>query len=276
MIKADGFFIVFGLFAFVFFVATSLAVYEVRLNNKKLQAEISKVRKFSEHSAVGLYKQNEKQQEDIIALTADLEIKTTRLSIVEESLDPANTRWAKIKQVREAVRKTLEDFRYRKRMSTTQITTYASAVVDASERFDVPISLVLAMTCRESAFDPKAKSFAGARGLIQIIPSTAREIAGDLGIRHYSMFKIRDNVKFGVYYIMKMLDEFDGDRALAVRAYNCGPTCVHKVLAGEWRDYPEETREYAQKILGEEECHSPALSCAPSDALIHYYEKMGL
>lgn len=189
-----------------------------------------------------------------------------KIAMIEESLDPKNTRWAKIKQVREAVRKTLEEFKYTKHMTTLAMTTYASAVVDYSEQYDVPIPLVLAMTRRESAFDPKARSHANAMGLIQIIPSTAKEIAVDLGVRHYSMFKIRDNVRFGVYYIMKMLDEFDGDKSLAVRAYNCGPTYVYKVLAGEYRDYPTETREYVKKILGDE----------TTEGFVHYYEKMGL
>lgn len=191
---------------------------------------------------------------------------SNKIHVVEESLDPSNTRWSKIKLVRDAVQDTIERFRYPKHMSTLQITTYASSVVDNAEKFDVPIPLVLSMTRRESAFNPRAKSHVGATGLIQIIPSTAREIAGDLNIRHYSMYKIRDNVKFGVYYIMKMLDEFDGDMGLAVRAYNCGPTYVHKVVAGDYKDYPEETREYVKKILGTEK----------EEGYFQFYEKMGL
>ena len=42
---------------------------------------------------------------------------------------------------------------------------------------------------------------------------------------------------------------FDGDISLAVRAYNCGPTCVEKVAGGEWDNYPSETQEYVVKVL---------------------------
>ena len=185
---------------------------------------------------------------------------------MEESLNPANTRWAKIKKVRAAVKKSQEELGVGDMLGSIGRTTYASAVVDYSEKFDVEVSLILAMTRRESAFNPKAVSHAGAQGMIQIMPATAKEIAADLGVRHYSMFKIRDNVKFGVFYIMKMIDDFDGKIPLAVRAYNCGPTYVRKVLGGEYRDYPSETREYVRKILGDDE----------TEGYVSHYKKMGL
>lgn len=191
---------------------------------------------------------------------------TEKLEIVEESIDPKDARWAKVKQVREAIKKTIEEFNYPKVMTTHDITRYSGAVVDWSEQYGVSIPLVLAMTRRESAFNPKAKSHAGAIGLIQIMPATAREIAGDLGVHHFSMYKINDNVRFGVYYIMKMMDEFEGDINLAVRAYNCGPTYTRKVVSGEYRDFPSETKEYARKILGDEE----------TVGFVKYYEDMGL
>lgn len=191
---------------------------------------------------------------------------TEKLEIVEESIDPKDARWAKVKQVRKAVKKTMDEFGYSKSMTTHDITRYSGAVVDWSEQYDVSIPLVLAMTRRESAFNPKAKSHAGAIGLIQIMPATAREIAGDLGVRHFSMYKINDNVRFGVYYIMKMMDEFEGNVNLAVRAYNCGPTYTRKVVSGEYKDFPSETKEYVRKILGDEE----------TVGFVKYYEDMGL
>lgn len=204
---------------------------------------------------------HENNVKNILAL---MDGKSEKIAILEESVSPENTRWAKIKRVRNAVKKSVEELSYPDKLGSIGRTTYSAAVVDYSEKFDVPIPVILAMTRRESAFNPRAVSHAGARGLIQIMPSTAREIAGDLGIRHYSMFKIRDNVKFGVYYLMKMLDQFDGDTALAVRAYNCGPTYVQKVLGGEYRDYPSETREYVRVIVESESSY------------INYYENMGL
>jgi len=189
-----------------------------------------------------------------------------KYSILEESIDPQNFRWAKIKKVRAAVQQTIKDFGYVAPANTSEITQYASSVVDYSEKYDVPIPLILSMTRKESAFNPRAKSHAGAMGIIQVMPSTARDISIELGVRHYSMYKIHDNVRFGVYYIMKMLDIFDGDVNLAVAAYNAGPTYVKKVISGEYSSYPRETKTYVNMILGDEE----------NEGFIKYYEGMGL
>lgn len=188
-----------------------------------------------------------------------------QINVIEESLDPAHTRWAKIKRVRFAVKDVIEQKGYGS-LTTVEVTSYAAAVVDFSEKYDVPASLILAMTERESAFKIKAHSSAGALGLMQVMPTTAQEISADLGIRHYNLFKIRDNVHFGSYYIMKMMDEFGGDVGLAVRAYNCGPTYVQKVVGGEYSDYPQETRLYVLRILGDKDV----------DGFVKYYENEGL
>jgi soluble lytic murein transglycosylase len=186
-----------------------------------------------------------------------------KLSVIEESIDPQKTRWVKIKKVRKTVQETIDRHGYKNVPNVIGLTTYAASVVDYSERYDVPIALILAVTKRESAFNPRAVSHANAKGLMQIIPTTAQEIAGDVGVRHYSLFKIRDNVQFGTWYLRKMMDYFDGDVSLAVRAYNCGPTCVNRILAGEWskfkcvwsdnsmtyEDYPCETTKYEEMVM---------------------------
>jgi soluble lytic murein transglycosylase-like protein len=207
-----------------------------------------------------------KAARDIMVLSGEAGKKSEQIKIIENSLDPTNTRWAKIKQIRLSVKSVIEEKRYRLCFNTVELTAYASAVFDFSEQYDVPIALILAMTERESAFCPKAKSTVGAVGLIQIMPNTAKEISFDLGIRHYDLYKIRDNVHFGVYYIMKMLDEFSGDVTLAVRAYNCGPTYVHKVEGMQYSGYPAETQEYVKRILGDESF----------EGYVRYYEKAGL
>ena len=203
------------------------------------------------------------------SLEGHLKIKSAKISLLEESLDPTNIRSAKIKQVRAAIKQTIDDSKISQAMSTPEMTTFASIVVDAAEEFDVDVSLVLAVARRESAFNPNAQSHAGAQGLMQVMPNTAREIAADLGVRHYSMFKIRDNVRFGTYYLMKLLDEF-GDHpdklSLAVLAYNAGPTYVKKVLAGEYANYPKESQLYVKIIVGNES----------TKGFISYYQQMGL
>ena len=104
---------------------------------------------------------------------------------------------------------------------------------------------------------------------MQIWPPTGREIAADLGYRRYTtkyLYKIKVNTQFGIYYLSKMLDQFDRDYGLAVRAYNCGPQYTSNVVAGIFRDYPQETREYARIILGDKD----------TEGYVRYYQKLGL
>jgi soluble lytic murein transglycosylase len=79
---------------------------------------------------------------------------------------------------------------------------------------------------QESAFDMNAQSHAGALGLMQLMPATARETAGKIGIP-YSQSRLTSdpyyNMQLGSYYINQMLDQFGGNRTLAIAAYNAGP-----------------------------------------------------
>ena len=91
-------------------------------------------------------------------------------------------------------------------------------------------SLANAITRQESSFDVNAVSHAGARGLMQLMPGTAREQAGKLGIA-YSSSRIHDpqiNVMLGSAYFQRMLNTWNGSVPLAVASYNAGPGNVRK------------------------------------------------
>ena len=174
--------------------------------------------------------------------------KTQQISVLEESIDPKNKRWAKIK----LVRKVIQEISAKKgqRHSITELTKIASSVVDSSEVSDVEIPLILAVMTQESAYNPKALSPKGAKGLMQLIDATAKECADDIGIRTYDVWRINDNTRLGTQYIWKMLNRFGLNLELAIKAYNCGPTCVENVEAGLWKSgYPEETRDYVIQVL---------------------------
>lgn len=124
-------------------------------------------------------------------------------------------------------------------------------------------ALVRAVIGAESGNDPNAVSPKGAQGLMQVMPETAAEIAAELGddafFRLSNSGKLRylrdENVsiRYGTYYLNKMLRRYDGDVEAALIAYNAGPGNADKwVKAG--RDYaalpkPEETQPYVQKIF---------------------------
>jgi soluble lytic murein transglycosylase len=126
---------------------------------------------------------------------------------------------------------------------------------------NVPSTELMAIARRESAFYPQARSPVGARGLMQLMPATGREVASSLGKRQASsdLFEVEHNVLLGSAYYRQLLDRFGGNRVFALTAYNAGP---HRV--DRWRNKPgetvpvdvwvdtipyKETREYVQAVL---------------------------
>jgi soluble lytic murein transglycosylase len=90
-----------------------------------------------------------------------------------------------------------------------------------------------ALIRQESLFNPEAHSPAGAEGLMQLMPSTARGVASKLGMR-YRPAMLTDsgyNIKLGTAFVQKQIDNFQGSYVLALAGYNAGPHRVH-----EWMD----------------------------------------
>ena len=122
------------------------------------------------------------------------------------------------------------------------------------------------MIRQESSFDTTATSPAGAQGLMQLMPGTARDVSGRLGIAYSPSSLIASpeyNISLGSAYISDMLQRFDGSYILALAAYNAGPSRVNQWLAtnGDPRSGTEvavdwielipfnETRNYVQRCL---------------------------
>jgi membrane-bound lytic murein transglycosylase B len=95
-----------------------------------------------------------------------------------------------------------------------------TAIRDASRKFGVDAALVRAVIHVESAFDPKAVSSKGARGLMQLMPATAQRF----GVTDVE--NPEQNVHAGTRYLRLLLDLFEGDLRLALAAYNAGEGAV--------------------------------------------------
>jgi soluble lytic murein transglycosylase len=104
---------------------------------------------------------------------------------------------------------------------------YASLLESTAERTHTSPLLLAALIRQESFFDPRAGSSAGALGLTQVIPSTAQEIAADLGLEadfsDQDLFRPAISILFGATYLSEQLEAFDGGLAPALAAYNGGP-----------------------------------------------------
>jgi soluble lytic murein transglycosylase len=127
-------------------------------------------------------------------------------------------------------------------------------------------TIVHAITRQESLFDRQAVSSAGARGLMQLMPGTAREVAGRLGVSYDASRLTGDpqyNVLLGSTYFARLLDQWGGSYPLAVASYNAGAGNVQRWIRanGDPRtssvsmiDWIEEipffeTRNYVQRVL---------------------------
>jgi soluble lytic murein transglycosylase len=99
---------------------------------------------------------------------------------------------------------------------------YDELIHDAAERFGVDYRLIKAVIHAESAFDHRAVSRKGAQGLMQLMPSTARDL------RVSDPFDPRQNVYGGTRYLKQMLQRYDNDVSLSLAAYNSGPSTVER------------------------------------------------
>ena len=121
---------------------------------------------------------------------------------------------------------------------------FRSAFATAAAQTGVPASLLVATAYEESRMNPAALSDAGARGLLQLMPETAREVGLETDAP-------AANVLAGARYLRVLLNRF-GDVDLALAAYNAGPTAVER--AGR---APLESLRYAKNV----EARAAVLSC---------------
>ncbi|MGR3702416.1 MAG: lytic transglycosylase domain-containing protein [Paracoccaceae bacterium] len=94
-------------------------------------------------------------------------------------------------------------------------------------RLPVPMELAKSIARRESEFDPGVVSGAGAQGLMQLMPGTAAEVAGDLGLNHDAGRVLSDwsyNAQLGSGYLARLGADFGGNIVLVSAAYNAGPS----------------------------------------------------
>lgn len=135
---------------------------------------------------------------------------------------------------------------------------FAAVFAAAGRRRDLSIDLLMGLSKQESRFTPAVRSPAGAVGLMQVLPSTASELAG-APISAADLEDPARNVDLGSAYLAGMLRRWNRDPLLAVASYNAGPGAVAEWLGPALRAAPElwveaipypETRLYVKKVLG--------------------------
>lgn len=127
---------------------------------------------------------------------------------------------------------------------------------------NIASSWLLAMARQESGFSARAKSRAGALGVLQLMPQTARQVASrnDISYQETQLFNAELNIRLGSLYLKQLLERFNGEYILATAAYNAGPHRVeqwleqHEFKQEDWEHWVAtipfpETRQYVQNIL---------------------------
>lgn len=134
---------------------------------------------------------------------------------------------------------------------------YRRSVLAAARKAHLNSAWVWAIMRQESAFMWNAKSSAGALGLMQIMPSTGRQLARSLALRRVDLLDPEQNIHLGSHYLRQLLKLFNGDATLATASYNVGPSRI-KHYQTLYQDLPKdvwveilpwkETRDYVKSV----------------------------
>ena len=135
---------------------------------------------------------------------------------------------------------------------------YYQEITEAADKAGTNAPLMLALTREESYFNPEAMSAVGAKGLMQLMPATAKDIASRRGITNYDLFNPKQNILLGNYYYAFVKSQLNGMDVSSIAAYNGGTGAVNTWKSTliyhdtdsfiEQIPYPE-TKTYVKKVL---------------------------
>lgn len=136
---------------------------------------------------------------------------------------------------------------------------YNDSIVSYSKQRDLNPLLTISLIRQESRFEKDIGSVAGAKGLMQIMPSTAEWIANQINLQGYSLSDPEDNIDLGTWYLDYTHDRYDNNSMLALASYNAGPGNVSQWIDRYGIEDPDEfvakipfpeTKGYVESVFG--------------------------
>lgn len=153
-------------------------------------------------------------------------------------------------------------------VAPTRARSFDDVIEKHASTHGIRTDLVRAVIQVESAFNPRAVSSKGAMGLMQLMPTVARQF----GVAN--AFDPSENIRAGVAYLRQLLDRYRGDERLALAAYNAGPGAVDRF--GQTVPPFRETRDYVTRIKGLAGASTTVVSAAgPSVHIYRIVENIG-
>lgn len=168
------------------------------------------------------------------AFMSDIDLIAACLGLEWRQGQPSNAAHARKDINRKVIKKRFP------RQNNTAVHQYDSIILKSSRRHNIDPALVKAVIIAESAMNPRAVSKKGAKGLMQLMPETAKS----LGVKN--RLHPAQNIEAGTKYLKYLMNEYDGNVKIALAAYNAGPGTVKR-----YKGIPpfKATRQYIKKVL---------------------------
>ncbi len=134
---------------------------------------------------------------------------------------------------------------------------YEEYIIKYAKEYDLDPAYLSAVLYSESKFNPDAVSRAGARGLMQVMPSTGKFIAERFGNYNFSVNDLHDpetSIKYGAWYLRDLLNRYNNDEEVALAGYNGGPGVANRyVVSRSHSVIPRETSGYLKTVMNAKE-----------------------
>lgn len=231
--------------------------------SKKL-AHLSEQSGYAAERAINTAAAYQVESEQRRTLNIEMGIAERQFAALGSGLDATGTKAQTFRVNQEAVNKALNDTEGEAKKAANGLkelsapwlsgsVAFKSEIEAAASRFGVDANLVKSVIQQETGYlkeaqkQLKAVSPAGALGVMQLMPNTAKETAKAIGLTNYNLFKAADNITLGTAYLSQQLAKYNGDISKVAAAYNAGPTAVDK-----YAGIPpyKETQGYVKNVLG--------------------------